>query len=53
MPRYTFLWDGSDVVIYTLPDNSYWRRVKWAKDAYNDGQAVVVISDSNKVIMFE
>ena len=53
MPRYTFQWDGSDVVIYTLPSNNYWRRVKWAKDAYHDGQAIVVIGSCNEVITFE
>ncbi len=53
MPRYTFQWDGSDVVIYTLPSRNYWRRVKWAKDAYHDGKAIVVIGNCNEVIRFE
>lgn len=52
MPRYTFAWNGPDVVIYTLPSRNYYRKVLNAKDAYHDGATIVVIGACNEVLRF-
>lgn len=53
MPRYTFEWNGANVVIRTLPSKNYYRTVLNAKDAYHDGAAIVVIGACNEVIRLQ
>ncbi len=46
-----FKWQGEHVVVETIYGN-YCGRVMYAKDAYHDGNKVVVISNTGQQVVF-